>query len=558
MRLTRSIRRIAVIAVVAAALAGSGSARVGADEVRTLTPVADAFVMAAAPRTDTRRERVLLISAKPVRRAYVTFPQPVEPDSLVSATLELHVRHGGVGLRIAGAESPWSGGRLTFASAPKPQQPGLRQRRLGSGSRLALDVTSLVRTQGRVTFVLSSATDRLALWSAQAGAALAPTLTVVARTEAEQEPPKTPPSPIPPPTPPPSAPPPAGDATPPSTPPNLHVGGRGQTTLTLAWNPADDDTGVTGYSVALGGSSSSTSQLSHRFEALACGVSYAATVWARDAAGNESAPAALAASTEPCPTVAVAGDIADNTNGDEITASLLDGLAPTLVLTTGDNAYPDGKLSEFMAYYEPTWGRHKGITRPSPGNHEYHDPGAAGYFAYFGAAAGPAGRGYYSFDLGTWHLISLNSEVAHDAGSAQLAWLRADLATTTAKCVLAYWHRPRFTAGNYNDFTSYTPFWQELYNAGAELALAGHDHSYQRYERLDPAGVRDDLRGLREFVVGTGGRRLYPLDPDARRAAGTASVFGVLELTLRADGYAWRFVGQPGSSFDDSGSAVCH
>ncbi len=567
MKTLRSLAGIAVTVVIAAALSASGSARVEGEEVRTLTPVADAFVVAAAPRADTRRERVLLVSAKPVRHAYVTFAQPIEPGSLVSATLELHVRHGGEGLRIARTVSPWSGGQLTFASVPKPQPPGLRQRRLRSGSRFALDVTSLVRSRGQVTFVLSSASGRLALWSAQAGAELAPTLTVVTRTEAEQKPPNEPlspipqpiPAPIPQPTPPPSSPtPPAGDATPPSTPSNLHVGGRGQTTLTVVWSPATDDTGVTAYRVALGVNSASTSQLSHRFEALACGASYDATVWARDAAGNESAPAVLAASTEPCPTVAVAGDIADNTNGDEITASLVDALAPTLVLTTGDNVYPDGKLSEFISYYEPTWGRHRGITRPSPGNHEYRDPGAAGYFAYFGAAAGPAARGYYSFDLGTWHLISLNSEIAHDAGSEQLAWLRADLAATTEKCVLAYWHRPRFTAANYNDFESYTPFWQELYNAGAELALAGHDHNYQRYERLDPVGVRDDLRGLREFVVGTGGRRLYPLGADPRRAAGTDSVHGVLELTLRADGYAWRFVGQPGSSFEDSGSDSCH
>lgn len=543
-----------VVATTAATLAGAGSARVAVDEVRTLAPVADAFVSAAAPRADTRRARVLMASPRPLRRAYVLFAQPVDPRLLVSATLKLHVRRGGAGLRVALAQSQWGGGRLVYGSAPKPSKPALTRSRLGSGTRVSLDVTSLVRARGRTTFVLSSAGSLLEFSSAQAGAGVAPRLILVVRAPVRKEPPPPPPPPTP-------APPgaPAADRTPPTTPTGFRVGARERTSLTLEWNAAGDNVGVAEYRVALAGvGSAATKNLAHTFGGLACGTNYSATVSARDAAGNESGPAALATSTASCPRVAVSGDIADATDGDEVTAGILDSLAPDLVLTTGDNAYQDGKLSEYMAYYEPTWGRYKSITRPSPGNHEYHDPGAAGYFAYFGPAAGPAGRGYYSFDVGNWHLISLNSEIPHGAGSEQLAWLRADLAATSANCVLAYWHKPRFAAGNYTDATEYTPFWQALYDAGADVVLGGHEHNYQRYPRLDPAGARDDIRGLPEFVVGTGGRGPpHPLVADARRAAASSGVHGVLELTLRSDGYAWRFVGQPGSTFTDSGTAAC-
>jgi Calcineurin-like phosphoesterase/RTX calcium-binding nonapeptide repeat (4 copies) len=251
--------------------------------------------------------------------------------------------------------------------------------------------------------------------------------------------------------------------------------------------------------------------------------------------------------------VAVAGDIASEASGDEETAALLDRIAPAVVLTTGDNAYPDGALSEFQAYYEPTWGRHRARTRPSPGNHDYHTQGASGYFAYFGARApGP----YYSFDLGSWHLISLNSEISMDEGSAQYRWLQSDLAASDARCTLAYWHKPRFVAGRYDDFTFTTPIWRLLYAAKAEVVLNGHDHNYQRYGPSSPDGAPAPVRGLREFVVGTGGRSLYGLSHDPRREAGQARVIGVLQLTLRASAYDWSFVPVSGG-YSDAGSGAC-
>jgi hypothetical protein len=251
--------------------------------------------------------------------------------------------------------------------------------------------------------------------------------------------------------------------------------------------------------------------------------------------------------------VAAAGDIAGQGDGDDQTASVLDRIAPSVVLTLGDNAYPDGALSEFHSYYEPTWGPHRARTRPSPGNHDYHTEGASGYFGYFGPRA-PAP--YYSFDLGGWHLISLNSEISMAEGSAQYEWLRSDLASSTARCTLAYWHKPRFTAGKYDDFTYTTPVWRLLYAAKAEVVLNGHDHNYQRYERLTPDGAPAPAGGIREFVVGTGGRSLYALSRDERREAGQSRVLGVLQLTLRPAGYDWRFVPVSGG-YSDSGSGDC-
>jgi hypothetical protein len=251
--------------------------------------------------------------------------------------------------------------------------------------------------------------------------------------------------------------------------------------------------------------------------------------------------------------IAGAGDIATRRSDDEQTAVLLDRIDPDVVFTTGDNAYPDGTLSDFENYYHPTWGRFKARTRPTPGNHDYHTEGASGYFTYFGSRApGP----YYSYDLGGWHLVALNSEISMEAGSPQHAWLRKDLATSDSRCTLAYWHRPRYTSGKYDDFTSTIPLWQLLYADGAELVLNGHDHNYQRYRPMNPNGQMDTGRGIREIVVGTGGAGLYALRSDSRRDTAQARVHGVLELTLRPDGYDWTFHPVSGS-FSDSGSASC-
>lgn len=252
-----------------------------------------------------------------------------------------------------------------------------------------------------------------------------------------------------------------------------------------------------------------------------------------------------------------AGDIANcSRTEDESTAKLLDNITGT-VFTTGDNAYPDGKLTEFNNCYAPTWGRHKNRTKPVPGNHDYHVSGAGGYFDYFGAAAGDPSKGYYSYNLGAWHIIALNSEISQSAGSAQEKWLRADLAANPKTCTLAYWHKPRFSSGQHGNIAASQPLWQALYDYGADVVLNGHDHTYERFAPQNPNGQADS-KGIREFVVGTGGAGLYSFtsnQPNSQVRNNTT--YGVLKLTLHSTSYDWRFIPIAGQNFTDSGSANC-
>jgi hypothetical protein len=254
-----------------------------------------------------------------------------------------------------------------------------------------------------------------------------------------------------------------------------------------------------------------------------------------------------------------AGDIGNcSTSTDEATAQLLDGIAGT-VWTAGDNVYPDGAAAEFAQCYDPNWGRHKARTRPSPGNHDYHTSGASAYYAYFGANAGPAGRGYYSFDLGEWHIISLNSEASMSTGSAQDQWLRADLAASTKQCTIAIWHHPRFSSGDHGNDAQSAGAWVALYEAGVEIILNGHDHNYERFAPQTPGAVRDDARGIREFVVGTGGTSLRSVGtPVANSEVASSAAHGVLKLTLAPGRYDWQFVPVAGRTFTDQGTGTCH
>ncbi len=254
-----------------------------------------------------------------------------------------------------------------------------------------------------------------------------------------------------------------------------------------------------------------------------------------------------------------AGDVASCAwTGDEATAALLDTM-PGVVWAAGDLAYQDGTADEFANCYGPSWGRHKARTRPAPGNHEYNTAGAAPYYAYFGDAAGPAGRGYYSYDVGAWHVVSLNSNVSVAAGSAQLAWLRADLAAHPAACTLAYWHHPRFTSSNAaGGDPKYQPLWQALYDANAEVVLVGHTHNYERFAPQTPAGAADPARGVRQFVVGTGGANLggfVAVQPNSEFR--DRAHHGVLRLELGASRYRWAFVSTDGA-VRDAGEARCH
>jgi hypothetical protein len=252
-----------------------------------------------------------------------------------------------------------------------------------------------------------------------------------------------------------------------------------------------------------------------------------------------------------------AGDIGwCGSAGPEATARLLDGI-PGTVFTTGDNAYMSGTAQQFADCYEPTWGRHKARTRPSPGNHDYETPGAAPYYAYFGPSAGPAGRGYYSYDLGSWHILALNSAIAAGAGSPQLTWLRADLEANRTRCAAAYWHDPVFSSGPNGNQPQMREVWRVLQEFGVDVVLAGDDHDYERFAPQDANGRSDPDRGIRQFVVGTGGAPLYEFASPRPNSEFRASVWGVLKLTLRAEDYAWQFI-PTSSGAADSGTGRCH
>jgi len=263
--------------------------------------------------------------------------------------------------------------------------------------------------------------------------------------------------------------------------------------------------------------------------------------------------------------IVAAGDIADCTReGDEATARLVGGMEGT-VLTLGDNVYPEGTAQDFEECYEPTWGQFKERTRPALGNHEYETGGASAYFDYFGEAAGDPDKGYYSYDLGGWHFVALNSNCGEELrcgpGSPQGRWLEEDLgANDEEACTLAYFHHPLFTSGSYRPgIERVERLWEILYAGGVDVVLNGHDHNYQRFAPQDPQGRADPEDGIRQFVVGTGGRSNYQiLHPIANTEVYNDDTYGVLELTLHPKSYDWEFVPVEGESFSDSGVAQCH
>ncbi|BFM40794.1 metallophosphoesterase [Synechocystis sp. LKSZ1] len=293
-------------------------------------------------------------------------------------------------------------------------------------------------------------------------------------------------------------------------------------------------------------------------------------------AWNEGAPAQGMGKQEAI-LIMAAGDIAcdpqsqyfNNGKGQpgncqmQATADLVRQAKPKVVLALGDNQYERGELENFKRSYEPTWGRFKAITKPVPGNHEYYSDGAKGYYDYFGPLAGDRNKGYYSFDLGQWHLIALNSNCKAiggcGAGSPQEKWLQADLKKNTKACTLAFWHHPRYSSGVHGNNAEMETFWQDLYNAKADVVLTAHDHLYERFAPQGPGGKLDEKLGLREFVVGSGGKSLYPFKTlRANSEVRIDNTYGVLKLALGAKGYDWEFLPTVASQPRDKGQALCH
>ena len=257
-------------------------------------------------------------------------------------------------------------------------------------------------------------------------------------------------------------------------------------------------------------------------------------------------------------TLVGAGDIAScSSSGDEATAALVKNI-PGTVFTTGDNAYPDGTAEDFDECYAPSWGAFKDRTRPSPGNHDYNTANAQGYRDYFGAAAtNPNGKTYYTYRLGDWRIYVLDSQIPAGTASSQYVWLAGSLSTYKRQCMAAYWHYPIASSGPHGNTDKMRPIFKLLDNNGADLVLAGHDHGYERFARINSTGAPDP-NGMREFVVGTGGGshyRMQTAQPGSQ--VRNSDTYGVLKLTLNAGSYTWKFVPVAGKTFTDSGTDSC-
>ena len=374
-----------------------------------------------------------------------------------------------------------------------------------------------------------------------------------------------------------------GDTTPPTTPKNLHVTSASPTQIGFAWDASTDDVGVTAYILIRDGVRIRTvkaPQTSYTDTDVEPDTTYVYRVRARDAAGNRSKISKrLTATTATSAIVAAAGDIACDTSDpnyhggtgtstacrQRYTSDLLVNGGFDAVLALGDEQYESGALSDFNAAYATTWGRVKSITYPIVGNHEYGQSGASGYFDYFGSAAGERGKGYYSFDLASWHIVAINSNCTEvsggcGAGSPQESWLRADLSAHPADCTIAMWHHGRWSSGHDGDNTFMQTMWEDLNDAGVEILLSGHSHDYERFAPQDENGSLDNTNGVRQFIVGTGGAFFTGLGIhfDANSRVHQNDTYGILKLTLRSDAYDWQFVPEAGKTFTDSGTTACH
>jgi chitodextrinase len=361
----------------------------------------------------------------------------------------------------------------------------------------------------------------------------------------------------------------AGDTEPPTDPSGLAVAGTTTDHVTLTWSPARDDTAVTGYQVLRHGEVVATTRGTEFTDGpLVSGHAFDYAVRAVDAAGNVSnpSPAATATTAEEndaaATTIAVAGDIAtDCTASDENcpharTADLVESMNPAAVLTLGDNQYENGELEDYQSYYDTTWGRFLDKTYPTPGNHEYHSD-AVGYKEYYGDRATPNGETYYSFDVGGWHFLALDSNLDIGSGSAQLDWLTADLANNTSACTAAYYHHPRFSSGEHGDDPVSQDVWAAFDAAGGDVIFAGHDHHYERFAPVTADGTADE-NGVRSAVIGTGGRSLYSIgDPHEFTEKLIGDQHGVAKLTVTETTYQWDFIGLDGEVLDSTPTVDC-
>src|SRR4051812_554437 len=541
----------------------------------SFAPVGDAYVSEAGPDTNFGTAADLRMQSSPALTGYLLFDPAGMPGSVTSASLRVRANTGsghGFDLRAV-QDTSWSEQTLTYRNAPVPSATITASTgAFSAGQWISLDVTQLVQGNGPVTFALTRPrTTPVAVSSKDAGVSFAPELVVT--TEGNLPPGNT------------SLPSVTGSAQEGRT-LAAHAGswnGTEPIAYTYAWQRCDRSGADCGD---IPGASADTYPVAE----ADVGSMLRVVVSASNPAGDQSAASpgtltVLAAGVAPL--VVAAGDIACDpadpafnlgsgtaTGCQQLATSNLFFDSPVAaVLPLGDEQYECGASPAWEQSYALSWGRVRQITRPVPGNHEYEttggtgcdtaNAGAAGYFQYFGALAGDPGKGYYSYDLGSWHMVALNSNCGEvggcGAGSAQEQRLRHDLAASSASCTLAYWHHPLFTSGAHAPGSaSVRPLFQALYDNGVEMLLTGHDHNYERFAPQAPSGALDLAHGVREFVVGTGGRSLYAQGtPLPNSEARNSRTFGILELTLYQQSYAWRFRSASSGAVEDSQSQAC-
>lgn len=567
---------------VLASFAGAAPSE-AAGQTLTFTPAADAYVSAAAPSTNYGTRTALRVDGSPILRSYLRFDLQGISDPVVAATLRIFANsnHRQGYSAYAVADTMWGETSITYANAPAMSATSTGSSgRVTTGTWTEVDVTPLVSGNGAISVgIATTGSTALALASRESGAN-APQLVVVTASDASPTATSTSPPPSPPATatatktatPPPPTDTPTATPTATSTPTAVPTATNTPTPPPATDTPAATPTAtLTPTAVPTATDTPEPPPATDTPTATPSATPTPTPDSSSSPTVTDTVPPSPTATLTSTPTPAAgidatliaAGDIAScNSSGDEATAALLDSLEGT-VITLGDNAYESGLAAEYADCYDPTWGRVKARTRPVPGNHEYVTGNAAGYYDYFGAAAGDPTKGYYSYDLGSWHIIALNTQcgfIGHCyAGSPQEQWLRADLQAHPASCTLAYWHQPRFTSGVHGSNPKYDAFWQALYEAGVDVVLNGHDHDYERFAPQNPSGLLDIERGIREFVVGSGGKSHSSLfTPIANSEVREGDTYGVLKLTLHATSYDWEFVPVAGSTFGDGGSGSCH
>jgi hypothetical protein len=461
----------------------------------TFTTTADAYVDSNNRSRNYGSSTTLRADGSPIVRSYLRFNLQGLGGTVTRATLRVYANSASSGgFQVRGVSSnSWGESTITYNNAPPVGNVLVSSGSFGSSGWKSVDITSYITGNGTYNLAITTSSSTAINFRSRESGALAPQLVI----ETLGNLPST------------STPTATGTSTPTNT-------------------PTPTDTAIS-------------------------------TSTATPTDNPTSTPTSDATSTptsNPADSVVLvgAGDIANcSRTQDELTAQLLDNI-PGTVFTAGDNAYIDGSYTEYLNCYDPTWGRHKSRTKPSPGNHEYLTSGAAGYFQYFSNIPS-----FYAYNLGSWRIYALNSEISVSATSAQVTWLQDDLATNPSQCVLAYWHKPRWSSGaNHGDTTAMQTLWQVLYDMGADLVVNGHEHNYERFAEMNASGAPVSP-GLRQIVAGTGGAGLYPFgSPHPASQVRNNTTYGVLKLILRAGGYDWEFVPAAGSTFTDSGSGNCH